>query len=239
MDKILLSEIDSTNSYAKMNMEILHDRTVIQAEVQTAGRGRLNRVWVNLGKGNLFLSFLLKPPVAVREHYTNLTQYLSVVLTDVLADYGIEAKIKWPNDVLVKDGKIAGILSESVFKGTKFKGLVLGVGVNLNASKNMLSLVTDKKITSLNLETGNKIDCNHFADKLVERFFRSYDNFLNSGFSFIKSAYCSRLSNLGCEIEINVNGQNMKGIFKSVTDKGELELLHYGQICILRIGDIL
>ena len=126
MEKIYLSEVDSTNLYAKSNLENLADKSIIHAAIQTAGRGRLQRTWVNLGEGNLFMSFVLKPSNSFNEIYSNLTQYLSVVLCYVLEEYGLKPQIKWPNDVLINGKKIAGILSETVMQGSNFKGLVLG-----------------------------------------------------------------------------------------------------------------
>ena len=79
MKKIYLSEVDSTNLYAKSNIENLADKSIVHAANQTAGRGRLQRTWVNLGEGNLFLTFVLKPSNSFNEVYSNLTQYLSVV----------------------------------------------------------------------------------------------------------------------------------------------------------------
>ena len=122
MKKIYLSEVDSTNLYAKSNIENLADKSIVHAANQTAGRGRLQRTWVNLGEGNLFLTFVLKPSNSFNEVYSNLTQYLSVVLCKILEEYGLKPQIKWPNDVLINGKKIAGILSETVMQGSLFKG---------------------------------------------------------------------------------------------------------------------
>ena len=113
MKEIFLEEVDSTNLYGKSNLDSLDDRTVIHALSQTSGRGRFTRAWKNLGAGNLFLSFVLKPSNDFRSVYSNLTQYLSVVLCNILERYGITPLIKWPNDVLFNYNKIAGIFSET------------------------------------------------------------------------------------------------------------------------------
>ena len=239
MKKIYLSEIDSTNLYAKLNLSDLSDKTVIQAGIQTAGRGRLNRAWVNLGKGNLFLSIVLKPSVIFCETYSNLTQYLSVVLCEVLKEYGVTPQIKWPNDVLINGEKIAGILCESIVQGSTLKGIILGIGVNLNADKNDLSLVCDKKITALNLETGCYIDCNNFSEKLINTFFKSYEEFLKKGFMYIKKDYINNLLYVNSEIEIVRLNDKVKGSFKSINDNGELELLCGDRTIVINYGDII
>ena len=144
MNIIKLEEVNSTNLYAKENLDSLEDKTVIIAKTQTCGRGRFDRKWIDLGEGNLFMTIVLKPSNSFDEVYSNLTQYLSVTLALVLEEYGLSPKIKWPNDVMVNGGKISGILSETVMQGNKFKGLVLGIGVNLNADKNDLKQIKER-----------------------------------------------------------------------------------------------
>ncbi|MBR6301311.1 biotin--[bacterium] len=239
MREILLEEIDSTNSYAKLNIDNLEDKTVIHALKQTSGRGRLNRTWVDLGIGNLFLSLVLKPSEQFSEVYTNLTQYLSVCLCKVLESYGIESQIKWPNDVLINGKKIAGILSESVIQGGNFKGIILGVGVNLNAKQSEINLIPDKIATSLNIETGNDIDINSFREKLLDEFFSNYDKFLSEGFEMIKHDYISRNCFIGKELNIKVFDRIESGLAQSVNDRGELILEKEDRDLTLTIGDIL
>ena len=89
MKVIKLEKVDSTNNYAKLNIENFADKTIIHALSQTSGRGRLNRSWVDLGEGNLFMSFVLKPSDCFNEIYPNITQYLSVALCNVLESYGL------------------------------------------------------------------------------------------------------------------------------------------------------
>ena len=239
MREILLEEIDSTNSYAKLNIDNLDDKTVIHALRQTSGRGRLNRTWVDLGAGNLFLSLVLKPSGEFSEVYTNLTQYFSVCLCKVLETYGIETQIKWPNDVLVDGKKIAGILSESVIQGGSFKGIIIGVGVNLNAKQTDINLIPDKIATSLNLETGKNIDINSFREKLLDEFFSNYDKFLSEGFEMIKHDYISRNCFIGKELSIKVFDRIESGLAQSVNDRGELILEKDDRVLTLTIGDIL
>lgn len=239
MKKIYLSEVDSTNLYAKSNIENLADKSIVHAANQTAGRGRLQRTWLNLGEGNLFLTFVLKPSNSFNEVYSNLTQYLSVVLCKILEEYGLKPQIKWPNDVLINGKKIAGILSETVMQGSLFKGLVLGIGVNLNTSEKDLTSVIDKEATSLNLEISKPVDVNLFLDKLAEEFFADYDNFLQKGFELIKNDYISRTCFLDTEICVQVFNDKKCGIAKAINDKGELVMSNNQKEFVLTIGDIL
>lgn len=235
--EISLENIDSTNLWAKTNIEELEDKTIVFAGAQTQGRGRLQRKWVDLGKGNLFMSIVLKPDKNY-EHYANLTQYLSVTLCKTLEEYGIKPEIKWPNDVLVNGKKIAGILAETSVKGTKFKGLVLGIGVNLNAQEKDFSKI-DKKVTSLNLEVGETIDMVEFKNKLVTSFFKDYNQFLEEGFKFIKRDYLALANFLDKELCVALINETKTGVASGITDKGELILTNNGNEFILNIGDIL
>lgn len=239
MRVITLEEVDSTNLYAKNHLHVLEDRTIIHAKRQTSGRGRLTRKWVDLGLGNLFASFVLKPSSNFDEKYSNLTQYLSVILAEVLEEYGLEPKIKWPNDVLINGKKIAGILSETVMQGTNFKGLVLGIGVNLLASADDLKLIEDKPVTALNLEIGKTISDDDFLAVLAEKFFVNYDEFLQKGFELIKSDYISRTSFLDTEVCVQGFNDTKKGIARGITDSGELILEDDNKQFVLTIGDIL
>ena len=239
MQVISLDTIDSTNLYAKKNIDSLSDGSVIHALRQTSGRGRFDRKWVDLGDGNLFVSFVLKPSSDFTESFANLTQYLSVTLCKLLETYGVEPQIKWPNDVLINGKKIAGILCEVVNHGTKFKGLVLGLGVNLNAFDCDLDLVSDKVITALNLEISEPVNVYAFRNKLMALFDQDYEKFLKMGFEFIKSYYISKLIVLNKDISVQVLNDVKSGLVKGVTDSGELILENDNKEFVLTIGDIL
>ena len=239
MKVIKLEKVDSTNNYAKLNIENFADKTIIHALSQTAGRGRLTRSWVDLGEGNLFMSIVLKPSDSFNEIYSNITQYLSVSLCKVLESYGLKPEIKWPNDVLINGKKIAGILSETVMTGSVLKGIVLGVGVNLNADSKDVNSIPDKIATSLNLEVGKNVDLDVFMTELTEEFFKNYDRFLENGFEFIKSDYVNRNCFLNKELNVQIFNNVETGLAKSINDRGELVLLKDDKELVLTIGDIL
>lgn len=239
METVYLEKVESTNLYGKEHLSELSDKTVVHALSQTAGRGRLQRQWIDLGEGNLFMSFILKPSDSFDEIYSNLTQYLSVKLCKILENYGLEPQIKWPNDVLINGKKIAGILSETVMQGNTFKGLILGIGVNLNADKDSVKQITDKDVTALNLEIGKNVDCDNFRKDLCTAFYAEYNEFLDKGFEFIKSDYIKRACFIDKEVCVKVFDKERQGIAKSITDKGELVLLDNNKEFVLTIGDIL
>jgi len=239
MNIICLEKVDSTNTYAKTNIEKLADKTIIHTLRQTNGHGRLQRTWIDIGGENLFLSIVLKPSNEYKEVYSNLTQYLSVVLVKLLKEYDINAQIKWPNDVLIDGKKVAGILSESVIQGNNFKGMVIGIGININTDKKDLEKVTDKDATSLSVELNKTVDLKTFLAQLTEGFFSKYDEFLEKGFDYIKKDYINSACFLDKEVCVQMFNEKKSGIAKSVTGKGELVISDSEKEFVLSIGDIL
>ncbi len=240
MNIVNLKEVNSTNTYAKEKIDQLPDRTVVLANRQTAGRGRFNRNWIDMGEGNLFMSIILKPFSDFNPIYSNLTQYMSVILCRVLEKYGLDVKIKWPNDVLVNGKKISGILSEAVVKGDNFNGLVLGVGVNLNADIDRLKLVTDKDVASLNIELSKEyVDKRLFTEKLLSEFFNDYEKFLKDGFISIKDEYISKCNFLGKRLNIKLYNETVDGIALSLNDSGALVFNTKNKTVVINAGDIL
>ena len=125
---IHFKEIDSTNSYLKNNHSLLNDFTFISADYQTAGKGRNNRTWLSEPGENLIFSFLLKDEELV-DKAPIISLLVAVEIAKALETYKIkDVSIKWPNDVLIGDKKVCGILAE----GQAQDYLVVGVGLNVN-----------------------------------------------------------------------------------------------------------
>ena len=239
MNLFYLEEIDSTNKYAKEHIQNLSDKTVVYTFNQTNGRGRLERKWSYLGKDNIYASIVLKPSEDMREVYSNLTQYLCVILAQTFEEYGVKPKIKWPNDIQINSKKISGILAEGVIEKGKLEGLVLGFGINLNTKKELLDKI-NQPATSLNIETGEDIDKEIFLKKLLAKFCLMYDKFIETGFLLIKEEYLKRAGFLNKEVSVKVFDRTVSGIAKDITDNGALRLIDkQNKEHILLIGDIL
>ena len=239
MNLFYLEEIDSTNKYAKEHINDLSDKTVVYTYRQTNGRGRLERKWSYLGEDNIYASIILKPSEEMKEVYSNLTQYLCVILAQTFEEYGVIPKIKWPNDIQINSKKISGILAEGVIEHGKLEGLILGFGINLNTKKELLEQI-NQPATSLNIETGKIIDKEIFLKKLLERFCLMYDKFIEKGFILIRDEYIRRACFLNKEINVKVFDKTISGIAKDVTENGALKLIDkQNKEHVLLIGDIL
>ena len=239
MKKVFLSEVDSTNLYAKKCIDELDDKTIIYTSRQTAGRGRLERKWNFLGEDNIYASIVLKPSREFKEVYANLTQFLCVILAETFENYGIISTIKWPNDIQINGKKISGILAEAVTDAEGLKGLVIGFGVNLNCDKDSFKDI-NQPATSLNLEVGKKIDKEIFLKKLLDKFCLRYDEFIEKGFLLIREDYIRRAGFLNKEVTVKVYDKEICGVAIDITKDGALKLLDNNKNeHILLIGDIL
>lgn len=239
MNLFYLEEVESTNKYAKENIKNIADKTVVYTSNQTAGRGRLQRKWNYLGKDNIYASIVLKPSSEMREVYSNLTQYLCLVLAETFEEYGVKPTIKWPNDIQVDGKKISGILAEAVSSQNGLAGLVLGFGVNLNCEEKLLQEI-NQPATSLNLETGMQIDKEKFLKTLLDKFCLRYDKFIEEGFLLIKKDYIKKAGFLDKEVTVRVFDKTVTGLAKDITDNGALKLVDKdGNEHVLLIGDIL
>lgn len=221
MRLLFLDEINSTNTYSKEHVNELHDKDVVYTFKQTAGRGRFDRKWVDLGSGNIYLSIILKPSSDLKQVYSNLTQYTALKLAETFEKYNVIPQIKWPNDILIDEKKISGILAETVFKQNQLQGLIIGVGVNLNADENDFKKI-DKKVTALNIETHKEINKIDFLNCFIDNFFANYENFLNNGFKSIKDEYMKRINFLNKEITIHNFNEDYTGIVEDISDEGSV-----------------
>ena len=156
-----LAEVSSTNEYVKQMLAHAPEGTVVVADTQTSGRGSRGRSWYS-PEGGLWMSVLL------RHHQNCLISLLAgVAISETLASYGIEPKIKWPNDVLLNGMKIAGILPEVVDDN-----VILGMGINLNVRNFPDDL--KEKASSVFMETKKHLDTQTFYHNLCRTLDKYY-----------------------------------------------------------------
>jgi BirA family biotin operon repressor/biotin-[acetyl-CoA-carboxylase] ligase len=148
--------------------------TVVVADEQTAGRGRLGRRWLAPAGTSLLCSIQLRPEISP-ERLPELTGVAARACAEAIAAVTeIEPELKFPNDLLIRGRKVAGILAEA-----RDGRVVLGVGINVNAAQGDLPTEVDRPATSLLAETGRKIDRAELLAELLERLERRYDAWLS------------------------------------------------------------
>ena len=238
--KVFLDKVPSTNIYAIEQIGFLKDKTVLFTHKQTLGRGRYNRKWIADDTDNLYATFILKPDDIENYPFANLTQYLSLILCEFLEkEFKLKPNIKWPNDILVDGCKISGILAESYMESNKIKGLVLGLGLNVNLKTETLDLI-DQKATSLSVLLGENFEIEPILDKLCDRFFENYDLFVKQGFSFIKERYEQRCNFIGKNIRIREMDETKEYFAKAIPDDGLLLVENdLGRESTIITGDLL
>ena len=153
-----LERTDSTNRVARdLARQGAPEGTLVVAESQTRGKGRQGRTWFSPRGENLYLSLLLRPKISLLE-ISHVTFLVSVALTQVIRDrLGLEALIKWPNDVYIKGKKVAGILVEMESQGSTPSFLVVGVGLNVNTPPGGFPPEISTRATSLMMEKGERL----------------------------------------------------------------------------------
>ncbi len=167
--------IDSTNTYIKNNYQSLDNMTFVSAKNQTNGRGRNQRIWKSEDGRNLLFSLLLSKQKYI-EQYKAISILSAYTVLEVLEDYGINASIKWPNDVYVNDSKICGILLEAVTKET-VECLIVGIGINVN--QKVFEGEYLHRPTSLSIELNKDIGLDEFKLKVYTMLENNLNELIN------------------------------------------------------------
>ncbi len=226
MARHVLGEVDSTNSEAARLAPRLTQPTWIFARRQTAARGRRGREWVS-PEGNFAATLVMRPGgdpagAALRSF---VASFVLAEALDVIAGPGAVIALKWPNDVLLNGGKVAGILLESTGQGGSVSHLAVGIGVNLVAAPPAEAVEPGALVpVSLMGETGVRIAPETLLDVLAAAFARWEAQFVTYGFGPIRTAWLARAAKLGQRITARTVGETIEGTFETVADDGALVL---------------
>lgn len=224
--KILcLSETPSTNSAAfRMAEEGAPEGTVVMADAQTGGKGRLGRTWASPGGVNLYCSIVLRPPI--QPMAASQLTFLSVVAVARAIESltPLSPRIKWPNDILVDGKKVAGLLNEMSAETDKVNFVVLGIGVNLNMTADQFPEDLRNPATSLFLETGNKVSRADFARNMLQELDDIYGEFLREGYGPVRREWLLRSRLAGERVSVTDNNRVISGRVTGIDEYGALLL---------------
>ncbi len=210
-------ETESTNIDAKENV-CCETGSVFISSMQTKGRGRQGRYWESKKNEGIFMSILLKPDISP-DKLSAITLLASLSICSVLEKYLNDTKIKWPNDIIINNRKISGILSEVVFDNDK-ANVIIGIGVNVNNKAFVDDLAF--KATSLFIETKNEFKIENIIAEILNKFEREYERFLNDGISPFIEEYKKKCITINKNVRIIHPSGDFDAIAIDVTDKGEL-----------------
>ncbi len=236
MTVIEFETLDSTNQYARDNFKDLADATMICARTQTAGRGRLGRVWQSPRDVNIYASMVMKD-LESGFHAGCIAGLAGIAALREFSPQ-INFFLKWPNDIYVRDRKIAGILCESAgFTNGKIDGVVAGIGLNINFAPNDLRLL-DNPATSLYELTGEKFNLKKVINRLAFWFQEYYIACTkDSGSIFELWKQDNRL--LGQKLTvITPKGEVITGIFGNISDDGAMLLEVNNATIAFHCGDV-
>ena len=221
----LCGQVESTNAtLSRLARSGAPEGTVVLAESQTAGRGRLGQPWFSPPGVNLYASVLFRGPLGLKE--APLFSFIGgLALADAVREAGASPAIKWPNDVLVEGRKVAGSLIECGARGDEVEYPVLGVGANLNVDLDALTAALGPAAagaTSLRAATGREVDRDAFAASYLNALDGWASCYRGEGPSAILEAWCERDILTGRRVEIRGAGYRFIGRVAGVDPRGRL-----------------
>ncbi|MCC5912110.1 MAG: biotin--[acetyl-CoA-carboxylase] ligase [Clostridiaceae bacterium] len=237
---IYFETIDSTNNYSKTIAREAQHGTVVISEEQTLGRGRLGRSWSSPKGEGVWMSIILKPEILPSEG-AKMTQIAAAAVCKALRDTtGLEAYVKWPNDIVINGKKVCGILTEMTGELNEIYYLIVGIGINANIEK--FPEEFQAIATSLSIEVGEKIDRRPLAVCVLNNFEELYNHYIEEQ-SLIKTLDIIKKYSAVIGKSIKIIGKNKErkavaldineeGLLKVRLEDGHEELVLSGEVSI-------
>ncbi|OOE10600.1 biotin--[acetyl-CoA-carboxylase] ligase [Fictibacillus arsenicus] len=216
----------------KSTQEIAHslaregavEGSIVIADEQTGGRGRLGRAWQSPSGTGIWMSLILRPEIPLQKA-PQLTLLIAVAASRAIEKVtGLEAAIKWPNDLLIKGKKVAGILTELQAEADSIHSVIVGIGMNVNQEKKHFSEEISEIATSLSIESGKTYKRAELAGAVLQEIENLYRSYLDNGFAVIKLLWEARAYSLGKRITARSVTGSITGYAKGITDEGVLLL---------------
>lgn len=232
----LFEELPSTNDWCKdLVRQGEESGTVVIAKRQTVGRGRMQRAWQS-PTGGLWMSVLLKPKLNLADA-AKLTLSTGVALARAIHTlYGLEAGIKWPNDLVYQGKKIAGILGEVVGEWNSVQTLILGIGVN--ADFEIQDLSPELPATTLRTILGHEINLNQLAAEILRQLEHEVQALEQGDVAGLKERWTTCAVGIGHAVEIERAGEKFAGVFHGINENGELILDYDGREQAFSSGEV-
>jgi len=220
---ISLIEIDSTNELLKKLDGKIFNGTIAITEKQTKGKGRRGRVWTSPFGTGLYFSIYLKPDLPVNV-IPRLTILAGVAVCESLEKFDIKTNIKWPNDIMIGNKKIGGILSEMALEGNEINYVILGIGLNVHTNYDDFPIDFRDKAGSIKTETGKALSRRFLLNELVFNLEKRYLEFCNNkGFlGEIKNLWEKRAYGLNEIVYITTGKEKERCVILGLKEDGTL-----------------
>ncbi|MDP5273835.1 biotin--[acetyl-CoA-carboxylase] ligase [Chengkuizengella axinellae] len=218
-----VQEVGSTQTLAaELVKKGAEEGTVVIAEQQTEGRGRLGRKWFSPAGTGIWMSLILKPQIPL-QFIHQLTLLISVAVCRVLKRMlNIDVGIKWPNDLYVGGKKVCGILLESSAEDERLKHVIAGIGISVNLKQEDIPEELKDKMTSLYVETGEQINREELFVLLFKELEELYHIYLSEGFAPIRILWEALAICLDCPIQVHTHQGTIQGRAYGMDEMGAL-----------------
>jgi BirA family biotin operon repressor/biotin-[acetyl-CoA-carboxylase] ligase len=219
----VFEQTTSTNDVVeKLARDGVAEGVVVFAESQTRGRGRLGRRWLSPARKGLWFSVLLRPPLRPQET-TQLTVAGAVALwRAVHAQTGLQPEIKWPNDLLARGRKFAGILTELSAELDRVKYVILGIGVDVNLDATDFPPELRKVSTSLKIECHRAVNRPELAVALLRELDAVYARVCRGDFASVADEWAAHCTTLGRQVAIQTGDRQVRGRAEALGEDGAL-----------------
>jgi len=216
------TEVTSTNDVAKeLATSRAEEGTVVVAEVQTCGRGRLGRGWLS-PKGGIWFSVILRPEVGAKDVF-KITFLTAVAVAKAIRKmFKLNAEIEWPNDVLINGKKVCGILTETSIRDETADSVIVGVGINANIDINFFPANLKNTVTTLASEVKREVNREKFLQKLLEELEIYYKMFKENKFDSILEEWKHLNRLFGASVEVVSFNEKITGQAVNVDENGAL-----------------
>jgi len=211
-------KLDSTNTKAwELISEKPKNGTVVITNNQMAGRGRQSNKWISIPNKSLTFSIILYPNALLNQ--INLySLFTGLAITDCLIENNIQAQLKWPNDVLINDKKVGGILSESKISSGLINSLVIGIGLNVNEDFADLPIELHNKATSVKIESGKQYQLETLLANIINYLEYRINNRDTNSQLFDWEKHCAHLNQ---KVNFRSGNKNVNGVFKGLSSAGQ------------------
>lgn len=222
------AEIDSTQRLARdLARDGAVEGTIVVAESQTAGRGRLGRTWHSPPGKNLYCSIVLRPALPPST-VPQLALVAGLSVARAIETLGLRPAIKWPNDVQLDGRKVSGIITEMDAELERVHSVVLGIGVNVNATAEDFPSYLRDVATSLAIAAGGPVDRLRFTASMLEALEADHRRFVAGGFAALRAEWERRSALAGRAVTVRTADTEVAGTVAGVDDDGALRLVDAG-----------
>lgn len=217
--------VDSTQKIAhRLSMENAPEGTLVIADEQLQGKGRLGRSWHSPKYTGVWMSIILRPDIPVGKT-PQLTLLTAVAVVQAIQEItGLEPRIKWPNDILLNGKKVTGILTELQAEADKVHAVIVGIGINANQKTEDFPLEIRSKATSLFIESGKKVNRSELIRAVLAKLEKLYKLYLSNGFEPVKILWESYALSIGKTITARTLNKTITGKALGITEDGVLKI---------------